>query len=88
MSYLERQSKCGIQIGDEVEVLRTARGYEDGWCNSWCGGPGGMDDCVGNVYKVGNIIGNSGICLNGTNYAFPYFVLGPEKEESDDPVTE
>lgn len=82
MSYLERQNVCGIQIGDEVEVLRTPRGGEGGWGNSWVHR---MSDCVGNVYKVESINGTRGIGLHGTGWNFPFSVLGPEKGESDDP---
>lgn len=74
-SYTERQAECGLKIGDNVRVVRSALDNENGWSCPWVSE---MDVMVGNVYKV-EIICARGICLrhpnNGTWYHFPYFVL-------------
>lgn len=85
MSYDKGQKASGIEVGDEVKVLRPAEGHEDGWMNSWCDQ---MDEMVGEVFEVlskdyGSGFELSGLSKHGRTFCFPYFVL-EVIEESDD----
>ena len=78
-SYKERQSECGIQVGDTVKITRKAESCEDGWDDCWSGR---MDKFIGETGTVKKIDNEHGIKLeiDGETWLFPYFVL--EKVEA------
>ena len=72
--YIKEESKCGINEGDEVKILRAADDYERGWNNTF---EPEMVDFVGSVLRVMEV-GNKegyGIRLAGGD-SYPYFCLG------------
>jgi hypothetical protein len=81
MNYRELQKawvdeNC-IKQGDMVRVTSKAASYEQGWNNVWVRD---MDFMVGNIYRVTEVAGGSGIGLlldqkKGDEYQFPYFIL-------------
>ena len=89
-SYEERQNEWlkanDIGEGNKVRIVRKAKGYKDGWDNTWLDS---MDDEVGKVGTVVEDRGDKGIVVDtgGKHWRYPYFVLEkvndePEKEES------
>ncbi len=73
-TYEERQAewikKHNLKEGDKVKILRTAKGGEDGWNNSWTES---MSRMVGRVFTYDRAY-QSGINLS-CGYNWPYFVL-------------
>lgn len=70
-AYVLMQDNCGIQDGDTVKVLRSAKNLEMGWHNSWTGE---MQKTIGEELKVIGLSGKFGIDLEN-NQAYPFFVL-------------
>ena len=72
--YNANQESSGIEIGDTVTVIRTAKSYEEGWLLRWVPS---MNKYVGKSYIVKEVI-SGGIGLDtkdSCQYWFPYFVL-------------
>lgn len=83
MDYHERQKASGIEVGDNVKVIRIAKGREKGWGTGW---DSEMDNYVGKTFEVIDVSNSCGFYLTSLNrdsYVFPYFVL-EIVEESDD----
>lgn len=81
-AYAECQALAGLNVGDTVKVLRTAKYGEGGWYTAW--NAGAMNGFVGQEKKVVEICPRKGLRLEG-GYWFPWFVLelvrGAAKEE-------
>jgi hypothetical protein len=69
-AYLAMQANCGIEVGDTVRVVRTAKNNEMGWQNTWTPTMTGM---VGKTFTVKSVGTGSGIYFEA--YNFPFFVL-------------
>lgn len=72
LSYVKRQAKCGLKVGDRVRITRIAKSHEDGWRNQWLST---MDKFVGEVSIIESIHETSGMRLLDFSCTFPYFVL-------------
>lgn len=73
LSYVERQKRCDIKIGDLVKIKRMPESEEDGWADI---ATYKMQELVGTCHKVTYDGGRFGFKVGG--FYFPYFVL--EKE--------
>lgn len=78
-AHVLMQNNCGIEIGDEVKVLRIANGKELGWGNIW---DKHMDNTVGECGTVKEINPCFGILVEFVKYYdescswwYPWFVL-------------
>ncbi len=69
-AYVVMQKNCGIDVGDCVKVLRTAKDCELGWGNSWTYD---MNEQLNRTLEVESI-GDNGIHLSD-GYSYPFFVL-------------
>lgn len=82
-SYAERQSECGLKVGDWVRVTRKAENGEAGWDGDWYAV---KDNSVGKVYRIEGLKYN-GIVLrifdDPREYLFPYFVLEKVEQPSE-----
>lgn len=72
-AYELLQEEFGLEVGDEVKVLRKAKDYEMGWGNTWASGEM-MTEMVGNSYTIEDIDSHSGIGLSNGWYV-PFFIL-------------
>lgn len=75
-NYLKGSEECGIKVGDKVEIIRSAKSFEDGWDNDWVEE---MDQYVGGIFEVTSEDDGTGFYLQSPDgdsyYGFPYFVL-------------
>lgn len=75
-AYNRMQDACGIEVGDTVQVLRTAKTNEMGWGQNWVTT---MDKRVGECgvvrYPATSDLGVSVIFDDGIGAYFPFFVL-------------
>ncbi len=76
-SYKQKQDawivKHKLSVGDKVKVTRRAEDFEGGWMCKWASVL--MDSSVGKTFEVRAFEDGYGVELNGTECAFPYFVL-------------
>ncbi len=85
--YLEKHEACGIKEGDRVRVLKKAKDFEKGWCNTW---PSPMDCYIDKIciviednYKNGfGLMFEDDSLRDGACFSFPYFVLEKLKKSS------
>ena len=70
-AYLVLQDNCGIEVGDTVKVLRSAKEDKMGWSTNWYPR---MDASIGGILKVSRIVNTVGIQLEN-GWAYPFFVL-------------
>ena len=73
--YTQMQEACGIEVGDTVKVLRTAKDYEMGWGTVWVRT---MDGFVGKQFVVNDVGAARGFRVtadDGDNYWLPFFIL-------------
>jgi len=77
--YEEMQANCGIKVGDQVRVLRTAKDFELGWGTFWMQS---MKDAVGKIFDVLEVEYNDGILLHTQDGDFyvPFYVLEKIKQ--------
>jgi hypothetical protein len=74
-AYQVMQDNCGIKVGDKVRVLRKAKSFEMGWDTIWVSF---MDEYIGSIGKVLGSLDIHGLKVgfdDGSEYAFPFFVL-------------
>lgn len=76
-TYLEKQEKSGLMVGDKVRVTREAGAYEGGWDNDWFPD---MNEAVNKIGTITSEKGSSGFAVKFTSdedypYWYPYFVL-------------
>ena len=69
--YIAGQKASGIEVRDEVRVMRKAESHEDGWDNSWTND---MDKCVGEIFIVESVDSRE-VYFQDVFEGFPYFVL-------------
>ena len=88
-AYMALQEASGLKVGDTVKVLRRVSEIEGellGWGSYW---QNGMDEYIGNTYKI-RLISSCGVyliidSLYPYRYYFPFFVL--QKIEDTDVKT-
>jgi len=85
-AYKVMQAASGIEVGDTVKVLRTAKGAECGWDNSWVRD---MDKSIGKSMVVMRIASFYGIELKDGNnrFTYPFYVLEIIKKKQGDGMT-
>jgi hypothetical protein len=71
-AYLALQAASGIEVGDIVKVLRTAKNNEMGWGEFW---DKEMDSFVGGKHKVKAIYKTPECGITIEEWNFPFFVL-------------
>lgn len=81
-SYSLNQTTTGIDVGDQVRVLRTAEYGERGWLHAWVDR---MNRAVGREFRVEDVYHHSGfeLYVDGRYYRFPYFVLEKVNESAN-----
>lgn len=86
MSYETEQTawirRNNIKPGKKVQILHTARSYENGWSCSWWPTMNQYCGVIGTIVEIRPE--NIGIRINfgdGRDYRFPYFVLRRVKDE-------
>ena len=85
LTYVERQAKCGLKVGDRVKVLRRGDFGELGWENTWIDYE--MDKAIGQVCTILAIDEKDGITLDQCDsYCFPYFVLEKYEETKEEKI--
>jgi hypothetical protein len=92
--YLKAHRASGIEVGDKVRVLRSAKHYEQGWENCW--DEFGMDNAVGGIFEVLSDNNGMGFMLSyrsepndlyrKTVFNFPWFVLEVIEKKKKCPV--
>lgn len=81
LSYVERQKRCGIKVGDLVKITRMPDSQEDGWGDTTAPK---MQELVGTYHKVTYDGRHLGLKVGG--FYFPYFVLQKETKQAKDLV--
>lgn len=76
-AYKVMSKASGIEVGDTVKVLRSAKTDEMGWDNCWMPN---MYEAVGKEFEVSDDHCGSGFYLSGTGYKFPFFCLEVTKK--------
>ena len=72
-AYQVLQAASGIEVGDKVKILRTAKDYEMGWRSCWVGS---MNSHVGEVGEVVGIVTEGLVLEFPCNRCYaPFFVL-------------
>lgn len=79
LTYAERQSRCGLKVGDRVKITKLPATGERGWEDSVSPQ---MKRFVGSVHCIRYDWGSSGFSVG--RYNWPYFVL----EKVEDRVAE
>lgn len=79
LSYVERQNRCGIKVGDLVKIKRMPESQEDGWGDTT---DPKMQELVGTYHKVTYDGRHLGLKVGG--FYFPYFVLQKEIKQAKD----
>lgn len=79
LSYVERQKRCDIKVGDLVKIKRMPESREDEWGDTTVPK---MQELVGTCHKVTYDGGRFGFKVGG--FYFPYFVLQKETKRAKD----
>jgi len=72
--FITMERDSGIEIGDEVIVLKKCHDYENSWGTSW--NESSMTPCIGQIHTViGHRPGTTTGFQLDTQFWFPFFVL-------------
>ena len=79
--YIKEQEASGLKVGDKVRVLFKVPSYSRGWRNLWIPK---MDEAIGKIFTISEILTNVGIYLKECFKWFPFFCLEKAEDVKND----